>query len=230
MRIDVKDRRAYVPARARILTCVRAGALASAVPNGLGSSPSMQSGAGADPVVENRAFYRASYEAIVGDCRTGGRGAVLHRLRPHPLTTIIPLTPTHRGPRLSLNRPSGSHLYWKRDGSALSREGSTDMPVTLQRLWKDLYRRHQGDREKPLPSRFQLFKRVADDLAHALLQIDSEALTKWDQLRGSRVLCASCGAHDLEHFYTSQREGETLCADCFRKRVGRVNQRGSGEP
>lgn len=108
------------------------------------------------------------------------------------------------------------------------------MPVTLQRLWKDLYRRHQGDGDKPVPSRFQLFKRVADDLAHALLQIDSEALTEWDQLRGSSTvvgaLCAGCGAHDLEHFYTSRREGETLCADCFRMRVERVNQCEPGKP
>jgi hypothetical protein len=109
-----------------------------------------------------------------------------------------------------------------------------DMPVTLQRLWKDLYRRHQGDGEKPVPSRFQLFNRVADDLTRALSQIDSEALTELDQLRGSstvvRALCAGCGAQDLEHFYTSWRARETLCADCFRKRVGRVNQREPGEP
>lgn len=108
------------------------------------------------------------------------------------------------------------------------------MPVPLRHLWKDLYRRHQDDGDKPVPSRFQLFKRLADDLAHALLQIDSEALTEWDQLRGSstvvRVFCAGCGAHDLEHFYTSRREGETLCVDCFQKRVGRVNQREPGEP
>jgi hypothetical protein len=108
------------------------------------------------------------------------------------------------------------------------------MPVTLQRLWKDLYRRHQGDGDKPVPSRFQLFKRVADHLAHALLQIDSEALTEWDQLRGSSTIvgavCAGCGAHDLEHFYTSRREGETLCADCFRMRVERVNQCEPGKP
>ena len=108
------------------------------------------------------------------------------------------------------------------------------MPVTLQRVWKDLYRRHQGDGDQPVPGRFGLFKRVAKDLAHALLQIDSEALTEWDQLRGSstvfRALCAGCGAHDLEHFYTSRRESETLCANCFRKRVGPVNQREPGEP
>jgi hypothetical protein len=108
------------------------------------------------------------------------------------------------------------------------------MPVTLQRLWKDLYRQHQGNGNKPVPSRFQRFKRVADDLAHALLQIDSEALTEWDQLRGSSTIvgavCAGCGANDLEHFYTSRREGETLCADCFRMRVERVNQCEPGKP
>jgi hypothetical protein len=109
-----------------------------------------------------------------------------------------------------------------------------DMPVILRRVWKDLYRRHHGDGETPVPSPFQLFKRVADDLAHALLQIDSEALTEWDQLRGSSTVlgarCAGCGAHDLEHFYTSWSARETLCADCFRKRVERVNQREPGKP
>jgi len=54
-RIDLKDRRAHVPARARILTCVLAWVSASAVPNALGSSLSTQSGTGPDPVVENRA-------------------------------------------------------------------------------------------------------------------------------------------------------------------------------
>ena len=48
-------------------------------------------------------FYSSSHVAAVGDCRTGGRGAVLHRVRAHPFTTIIPLTPTHRGHRLSLD-------------------------------------------------------------------------------------------------------------------------------
>jgi hypothetical protein len=108
------------------------------------------------------------------------------------------------------------------------------MPVTLQRLWKDLYRRQHGDGEPPIPSCFQLLNRVANDLAHALLQIDSEALTELDQLgglaTGVRARCASCGAQDLEHFYRSRRERETLCADCFRKRVGQVSQREPGEP
>jgi hypothetical protein len=53
------------------------------------------------------------------------------------------------------------------------------MPGTLQRLWKDLYRRQQGDGDKPVPSRFQLLNRVASDLVHAILQIDSAALTEW---------------------------------------------------
>jgi hypothetical protein len=108
------------------------------------------------------------------------------------------------------------------------------MPGTLQRLWKDLYRRQQGDGDKPVPSRFQLLNRVASDLVHAILQIDSAALTEWVQLRGSstglRARCAGCGANDLEHFYTSWSARETLCADCFRKRVGRVNQRELGKP
>jgi len=47
-RLNLKYRLARVPARARILTCVLAWALASAVPDGLGSSPSTQSGTGLD--------------------------------------------------------------------------------------------------------------------------------------------------------------------------------------
>jgi hypothetical protein len=108
------------------------------------------------------------------------------------------------------------------------------MPVTLQRLWKDLYRRQHDDGDKPVPSCFQLLNRVASDLAHAVLQIDSAALTEGDQLgglaTGVRARCAGCGAQDLEHFYRSRRERETLCADCFRKRVGQVSQREPGEP
>ena len=54
-RIDLKDRRAHVPARARILTCVLAWVPASAVHNALGCSLSTQCGTGPDPVVVNRA-------------------------------------------------------------------------------------------------------------------------------------------------------------------------------
>ena len=33
--------------------------------------------------------------------------------------------------------------------------------------------------------------------------------------------CAQCGAGELEHFYTSKRNGKTLCTDCFQHRVER---------
>ncbi len=31
--------------------------------------------------------------------------------------------------------------------------------------------------------------------------------------------CAQCVAGELEHFYTSKRNGKTLCTDCFQHRV-----------
>jgi len=81
---------------------VLAGALASAVPDALGSSPSTQSGPVPDPGVETRAStapHTLPSWGIVGEAEEGRRCIA----RAHPLTTIIPLTPTHRGPRLILN-------------------------------------------------------------------------------------------------------------------------------
>ena len=37
----------------------------------------------------------------------------------------------------------------------------------------------------------------------------------------ARPVCATCGATNLEHFYTSKRKGRTLCAACFEQRVER---------
>ncbi len=40
-------------------------------------------------------------------------------------------------------------------------------------------------------------------------------------LRRTLAVCARCGAGDLEHFYTSKRDGRTLCAGCFAQRMER---------
>ncbi len=41
------------------------------------------------------------------------------------------------------------------------------------------------------------------------------------ELMPTRATCARCGAGSLEHFYTSMRNGKTLCTDCFQQRVER---------
>lgn len=94
--------------------------------------------------------------------------------------------------------------------------------LDLHALWDDLARRHKSTPGKPRPSAFQLFNRVADELERTLLQIDVEALRELDQLQGSfsgsPAMCTECGAGNLQHFFTSWRTGETLCANCFRER------------
>ena len=51
----------------------------------------------------------------------------------------------------------------------------------------------------------------------------AEALGELDQLQGScsgsPAICTGCGAGNLQHFFTSKVEGETLCATCFQERT-----------
>jgi len=49
---------------------------------------------------------------------------------------------------------------------------------------------------------------------------DDEELMR-AELMPTRATCARCGAGDLEHFYTSKRDGRTLCAGCFAQRMER---------
>ena len=93
--------------------------------------------------------------------------------------------------------------------------------LDLQVLWDDLARRHKSTPGQPKPSGFQLFNRVADELARTLPQIAAEALRELDQLQGScsasPAICTGCGAGNLQHFYTSKVQGETFCATCFQE-------------
>jgi len=93
----------------------------------------------------------------------------------------------------------------------------------LHALWDELARRHKSATGQPKPSGFQLFNRVADELARTLPQMAAEALRELDQLQGSfsgsPAICTGCGAGNLQHFYTSKVQGETLCARCFQERM-----------
>ena len=70
--------------------------------------------------------------------------------------------------------------------------------LDLQVLWDDLARRHKSTPGQPKPSGFQLFNRVADELARTLPQTGAEALRELDQLQGSfsgsPAICTGCGA------------------------------------
>ncbi len=53
-------------------------------------------------------------------------------------------------------------------------------------------------------------------------------LSKWEaedrerrSSTGRPVVCRDCGARELEHFYSSKRDGRTLCAGYFQQRVER---------
>lgn len=101
-RIDVKNQRAHVPARARILTFVWAWALASAVPDASALPPARKA------VPFPTQSKSTELLRLVTHCHRGGlsdmgkRCGAASRSRTHPLTAIMPLTQTHRGPRLSL--------------------------------------------------------------------------------------------------------------------------------
>ena len=95
--------------------------------------------------------------------------------------------------------------------------------LDLRDLWDDLARRHKSTTGQPKPSGFQLFNRVADELARTLPQMATEALRELDQLQGScsgsPAICTGCGEGNLQHFFTSKVQGETLCATCFQERT-----------
>lgn len=94
--------------------------------------------------------------------------------------------------------------------------------LDLQVLWDELACRHKNTPGQPKPSGFQLFNRVADELARTLPQTAVEAQRELDQLQGScsgaPANCTGCGAGNLQHFYRSKVQGETLCATCFQER------------
>jgi hypothetical protein len=60
----------------------------------------------------------------------------------------------------------------------------------------------------------------ADPFAHRALRL-VDALTRQDtqEWADAGIICADCGAQDLELWYTGQTWGDTLCGPCYEARV-----------
>ena len=97
--------------------------------------------------------------------------------------------------------------------------------LDLQILWDDLARRHKSAPGQPKPSGFQLFNRVADDLARTLVERERhpsrQELLNHPTNRSAMYssICGDCGIRGLQHFFTSWRTGGTLCARCLQERM-----------
>ncbi len=104
----------------------------------------------------------------------------------------------------------------------------TTWPRHLQESWRDCVERGEVDAQNPPDSLIEAYLLVAEVRTKRLSGIpwgdgrhdpaDDEELML-AELTPTRATCAGCGAGDLEHFYTSKRDGRTLCADCFQQRV-----------
>ncbi len=94
--------------------------------------------------------------------------------------------------------------------------------------WRDCAERGEVDGHTPPTSVVEAYLMVAEAQGRRLAGIpwgdgrhdlaDDEELML-AELPPTRATCARCGAGDLEHFYTSKRNGKTLCTDCFQQRV-----------
>ncbi len=88
--------------------------------------------------------------------------------------------------------PTNTHNNAFEDGRALR------WPRHLQVSWRDCAERGEVDGHTPPTSIVQAYLQVAEAGARRKLAV-----------------CARCGAGELEYFYTSKRDGRTLCAGAF---------------
>ncbi len=97
-------------------------------------------------------------------------------------------------------------------------------PRHLQASWRDCVERGEVAGHTPPTSIVEAYLQVAEAQGRRLAGIpwgdgrhdftdDEELLLA--EFTPTRTRCAGCGARELEHFYTSKRNGKTLCTDCF---------------
>ncbi len=106
----------------------------------------------------------------------------------------------------------------------------TTWPRHLQASWRDCAERGEVAGHTPPTSVVEAYLMVAEAQGRRLAGIpwgdgrhdlaDDEELML-AELMPTRTTCARCGAGELEHFYTSKRNGKRLCTDCFQHRVER---------
>ncbi len=115
------------------------------------------------------------------------------------------------------------------------RDPTAPWPRHLQESWGDCTARGEVDAQNPPASMVDAYLQVAvarvrrlasipwgDGTQHDLADDEEELLSA--NLRRTLAVCAKCGAADLEYFYTSKRDGQTVRAGCYRQRV----ERGTG--
>ena len=107
-------------------------------------------------------------------------------------------------------------------------------PRHIQASWRDCVKRGDVDGDNPPMSIVEAYLIVAQMRVRQLAGIpwgdgthdlagDEESLLA--DLTPTRATCARCGATNLEHFYSSKRDGRTLCAGCFQRRAERGQAR-----
>ncbi len=111
-----------------------------------------------------------------------------------------------------------------------SLDPTASWPRHLQASWRECAERGEVDGDNPPESLIDAYLLVAEVRTKRLSGIpwgdgtrdlgdDEESLLT--DMTPTRTTCGRCGARELEHFYTSKRNGKTLCSDCFQYRVKR---------
>ncbi len=106
-----------------------------------------------------------------------------------------------------------------------------DYDAHVQAFRDDLTERSQLDRINRAKEHWRAYVQGSAELELTLNKQAIEQavlLSKWraedHARRSSRVrpaICVDCGARDLEHFYTAEAGGFTLCPGCFQSRLTR---------
>ena len=114
--------------------------------------------------------------------------------------------------------------------SDLHSEPMADWPADLRAHWDDLATRCPLDPANPAESLLQTLRQAGAELERqlaALAAARADLQRTWAVVQTTNptavrsVVCRECGAGNLTHFYTSKRQGDTLCAHCFQGRAER---------
>ncbi len=99
-------------------------------------------------------------------------------------------------------------------------------PRHLQASWRDCAERGEVDGHTPPTSVVEAYLMVAEAQGRRLAGIpwgdgrhdlaDDEELMLAEMMP-TRATCATCGAGDLEHFYTAKWTGKVLCSACHQR-------------
>ncbi len=106
-----------------------------------------------------------------------------------------------------------------------------DWPHELLRLWNKFALSGEVDAQHPPATVQEAYEQVIGIQARHLREVaqdirqDVACLVEESEdellpvnLRRTLAVCAECGATHLDHFYTSKRDGRTVCHDCFQQR------------